>query len=525
MMNQELSRLARLVALGLTIACLLAVSGCDGSKPDENAAAPAALAPAQAAPATDGAVRTLFELPDFELVDQSGSPYGSANLDGRVWIADFIFTRCQTTCPLITTQMAQLQTSLRSLPGGDDVRLVSFSVDPEHDTPPVLSAYAKKYGADPRRWRFLTGSRDQIWQLSKDGFKLPVGDDAGNVDMPIFHSLNLVLVDRAGRVRGVYDSTSEDDRDKLKRDVEAVAGEAPSASSVSAGGARQVAFPPDALDPPWLEPRRRAQLATAGSFDVFNGFRFVDRAPTSGITFEHEATDDSGVAYQANHYDHGNGILAGDVDGDGKEDLFFLTQLGSNELWKSNGDGTFRRLPAPALELADKVSVSGAFGDVDNDGDLDVYVTTVRQGNHMFENDGRGGFTDITAASGLEFTAHSSAAVFFDYDRDGLLDLFVCNVGVYTKEERGRGGYFIGLGDAFAGHLKPDERNEPSVLYRNQGGNRFTDVTKATGLVDESWNGEATPLDVNEDGFIDLYLANMQGNDEYYENVAGQSVS
>jgi hypothetical protein len=89
------------------------------------------------------------------------------------------------------------------------------------------------------------------------------------------------------------------------------------------------------------------------------------------------------------------------------------------------------------------------------------------------------------------YVGHSSGAVFFDYDRDGRLDLFVSNVGRYTTDQKGRGGYYVGLNDAFSGHLYPD-RAESSILYRNLGGNRFRDVSKSTGLVDWSWTGDAT---------------------------------
>jgi hypothetical protein len=114
--------------------------------------------------------------------------------------------------------------------------------------------------------------------------------------------------------------------------------------------------------------------------------------------------------------------------------------------------------------------------------------------------------------------------VFFDYDRDGLLDLYLCNVGVYTTDQLGPGGYYVGVLDAFGGHLKP-ERTERSILYRNLGGRRFQDVTEEVGLVDDAWTGDASPMDLNEDGFPDLYVLNMQGHDQYYENAGGTRFS
>ena len=125
-----------------------------------------------------------------------------------------------------------------------------------------------------------------------------------------------------------------------------------------------------------------------------------------------------------------------------------------------------------------KVGVSASFADIDNDGDADLYVTTVRGGNRLFENDGRGRFRDISAASGLAYSGHSSSAVFFDYNRDGRLDLFLVNVGRYTTNTIAGDGYkyYVAFEDAFSGHLKP-ERAERSILYRNEGGNRFVDVS------------------------------------------------
>ena len=272
----------------------------------------------------------------------------------------------------------------------------------------------------------------------------------------------------------------------------------------------------------FLERRAQAQEATRASFQVPTGFRFEDRVAASGITFRHESVDDSSKYWKPVHYDHGNGVLAADVDGDTHIDLYFLTQLGRNELWRNLGDGTFEDVTDRAgVALADRIGVTGAFADIDNDGDQDLFVTTVRNGNVLFENDGKGVFRDISESAGVDYSGHSSGAVFFDYDRDGLLDLFVTNVGRYTFDEKGRGGAYVGMGDAFEGHLYP-ERTEPSILYRNRGGNRFEDVSRTTGLVDTSWSGDATITDLNRDGYPDLYVLNMQGDDHYYENQGGK---
>jgi len=274
--------------------------------------------------------------------------------------------------------------------------------------------------------------------------------------------------------------------------------------------------------PAWLAERARQEAELAARSAVLHDFRFTDRAEASGITFENRVVDDAGQSYKLAHYDHGNGLCAADVDGDGLPDLYFVTQLGTNELWKNVGHGRFVDVTAQAgLAMPEAIAVACAFADIDNDGDPDLFVTTVRHGNRLFENLGHGTFRDITAQAGVGYTGHSSGAVFSDYDGDGLLDLFVTNVGVYTGNARGRGGYYVALQDAFSGHLHP-EHAEASILYHNLGGNRFKDVSREVGLVDESWSGDATAVDLNDDGFRDLYVIDMQGGNHIWLNEGGK---
>jgi len=285
---------------------------------------------------------------------------------------------------------------------------------------------------------------------------------------------------------------------------------------------RKLYQPEDVNEPVWLAGRQSAQLRSADDLSAFHGFRFEDDLLRSGITFRNEVTEDSKRHYKAVHYDHGNGVAIADVDGDEKLDIYFTSQTGPNGLFRNLGDGKFEDVTARAgVALDERISVAASFGDIDNDGDPDLYVTTVRQGNVLFENDGSGRFTDIARTSGTDYSGHSSGANFFDYDRDGLLDLFVSNVGVYTTDEVGPDGYYVGVLDAFAGHQLP-ERSEPSILFKNLGSGRFEDVTDAMGLADDTWNGDAAVADFNEDGWPDLYLLNMQGHDAYYENAAGE---
>lgn len=280
--------------------------------------------------------------------------------------------------------------------------------------------------------------------------------------------------------------------------------------------------PPNDIGATTLESRKQAQMQTVDQFKVFYNFQFTDRRTESGITFLHRMVDDAGKHYMQIHYDHGNGISVADIDGDDLLDIYFVNQLGSNELWRNLGKGKFENITQQAgVAMENRISVTASFGDIDNDGDQDLFVTTVRKGNSLFENDGKGRFKDVTKAKGVDYSGHSSAAVFVDYDLDGWLDLFLTNVGKYTTDRQGRGGYYVGIKDGFHGHLKP-ELDEPNILYKNDGGKRFLDVSKAAGIQDRIWSGDASFADLNKDGYPDLYVVNMQGDDRYYENVKGQ---
>ncbi|HEY6225557.1 MAG TPA: VCBS repeat-containing protein, partial [Verrucomicrobiae bacterium] len=216
--------------------------------------------------------------------------------------------------------------------------------------------------------------------------------------------------------------------------------------------------------PKWLEDRRKSQLNDAKQIRAFHDFQFTDRWSESQIGFQHHAVEDANKHYKAVHYDHGCGVAVADVDGDGRLDIFFVSQLGGCELWRNLGGGKFENITQTAgVGLVGRVGVAAAFADIDNDGDPDLFVTTVRGGNALFENDGHGKFHDITQEAGVGYVGHSSGIVFFDFDNDGLLDLYVCNVGRYTTETKGTGGYYVAFKDAFKGHLFPD-RYEPGLL-------------------------------------------------------------
>jgi len=145
----------------------------------------------------------LFQVPDFALQDQDGQPFTLASMRGKVWVAGFIFTTCPSVCPKISRAMLDLQR--RYARNGVEVELVSFTVDPENDTPAVLQRYAEHLGADQDHWRFVTGDRAAMEALVVAGFKTAMDRRDGPVDMyDIAHSEKLVLIDPEGGIRGFY---------------------------------------------------------------------------------------------------------------------------------------------------------------------------------------------------------------------------------------------------------------------------------------------------------------------------------
>jgi hypothetical protein len=267
--------------------------------------------------------------------------------------------------------------------------------------------------------------------------------------------------------------------------------------------------------------RQRRQLSNATTQKAFHDFRFTDRTAESGITFHSRAVDDVGKYNKPIHYDHGCGIAVADIDGDGLTDVYFVSQLGGNELWRNLGGGKFENITASAgVGLNDRICVTASFADIDNDGDPDLFVTTVRGGNVLFENLGGGKLRDISHEAGLDYIGHSSGALFFDFDNDGLLDLFVCNVGKYTTDQRGAGGYYRGIQKGFYSHLNP-KLSEQSLLYKNLGHRKFQLMPPEI-LSHTAWSGDASFSDVNGDGFPDLYVLNMQGDDHFYLNQGGK---
>ena len=152
----------------------------------------------------------LGTVPDFRLIDSRGHPFVGSSLRGNVWEADFIYTNCPGPCPRMTSIMHQVE---QKVARDEDVRLVSFSVDPDRDTPPVLAEYAHHFGGPTPHWFFLTGDRATIHTLARDVFK--VGDLIGVMD----HSTHFILVDKRSHIRGYYSTFDQNGVPKLLDDL------------------------------------------------------------------------------------------------------------------------------------------------------------------------------------------------------------------------------------------------------------------------------------------------------------------
>ncbi len=161
----------------------------------------------------------LGPAPSFSLTAQTGRPFASQELEGQVWVASFVFSSCTNSCPMLAAQMKRLQASL---PKQGPYRLVSVSVDPERDTPQRLARYARDLGIEDERWVFLTGKKAEIRKMVVEGFKL-AAEPGVERDKDILHSSKLVLVDKAGRIRGYYDGLLSESAEQIRGAAELLA--------------------------------------------------------------------------------------------------------------------------------------------------------------------------------------------------------------------------------------------------------------------------------------------------------------
>lgn len=155
-------------------------------------------------------------IPEFQMTDSLGHAFDSKQLKGKVWVVDFIYTTCPGPCPRMTSEMHRVQQQLK---GDPDVRMISISVDPAHDTPPVLDAFAHRFGGPNDQWFFLTGTPATVHLLAHDVFK--VGDVISQMD----HSTKFMLVDKRGNLRGYYSSLDAGDIPGMLQDIAALSQE------------------------------------------------------------------------------------------------------------------------------------------------------------------------------------------------------------------------------------------------------------------------------------------------------------
>jgi hypothetical protein len=254
------------------------------------------------------------------------------------------------------------------------------------------------------------------------------------------------------------------------------------------------------------------------------GFR--DFTAEAGIAFHMNfIEEEQGEHFKVNLYDHGCGVAIGDYNGDGFDDVYFINQLGKNALYRNKGDGTFEDVTDEAgVGLGDRICVAAAWGDYDNSGHQSLFVTSTRGGNVLFKNVGNGKFKDVTKETGVAHIGHSQTAVFFDYDNDGYLDLFVTNSAGWTlKDQDAKAHYYPGTTLFWDLPKSPKEYN---ILYHNvpvdpndpSKGRRFVDVTDEAGLRGKGWGGDVAVFDFNEDGYLDILVTNMFGASQLYRN-------
>ncbi len=262
-------------------------------------------------------------------------------------------------------------------------------------------------------------------------------------------------------------------------------------------------------------------LAEAGG-TTSSGFRFADVTSSAGISFQHNSGAYGGKLLPETL---GSGCAFIDYDQDGWQDILFINgmdwpghkrQRSTLRLYRNNRDGTFRDVTAHAGLDIEMYGMGVAVGDYDNDGFPDILVTCVGQ-NRLFHNTGKGTFADVTDRSGLgKRSAFSTSALWFDYDRDGLLDLFVCNYVKWSPER----DVFCSLDGRHKSYCTPEAyRGDTCWLFHNRGNGTFEDVTARSGIFDSSSKSLGVAmLDDDGDGWIDILVANDTQPNKMYRN-------
>lgn len=273
---------------------------------------------------------------------------------------------------------------------------------------------------------------------------------------------------------------------------------------------------------------RLAAAASTGSSNV----RFTDVTASAGVTFRH--VHGGGGPHPRRYYIEtmGSGVAFFDYDGDGWTDLYFVNgqhtadsvgTLAHNELYRNLSDGRFTETAAEAGVADTGYGMGVTVGDVDNDGDADLYITNYGP-NSLYLNRGDGGFDDGTEIAGVGDPGWGVGCAFLDYDNDGDLDLYVANYLEYSLADADRKlRPYLARGQAPAtlmGYPHPDNfPGQADVLYRNDGDGRFTDVTRAAGVYNPSGKGMGMVCgDYDDDGDVDVFVANDQTPNFLFQN-------
>jgi hypothetical protein len=265
---------------------------------------------------------------------------------------------------------------------------------------------------------------------------------------------------------------------------------------------KELILVPEIKHPPWGEDRKREKEAL---LRIYSPPLFTDVTQASGIDFLHKSnakTENTQLSGEGKPKFAGGGLAVGDVDGDGWMDVYLVSGR-DNKLYKGLGDGKFRDVTVEAGVADASEGRSALFADVDNDGDLDLFLANVFGASRLWENDGRGHFTDVTASGVAASPPVPGMSFFFDYDRDGDLDLFVSGYGPWDRKINptlgGRNGY-------------------ANKLFENRGGLKFADVSERAGVADTGWAQAAAAFDFDRDGDEDFYISNDFGSNSLFEN-------
>ncbi|UCF81365.1 MAG: CRTAC1 family protein [Acidobacteriota bacterium] len=261
--------------------------------------------------------------------------------------------------------------------------------------------------------------------------------------------------------------------------------------------------PPEVMEPSWGEDRKREKEAL---LRIYSPPLFTDVTKASGIDFRHEShskTEDTQLTGDGKPKYSGGGLAVGDVDGDGRMDVYLVSGR-DNKLYKNNGDGTFRDITKKAGVADSSEGRAALFADIDNDGDLDLFLANVFGASRLWKNDGDGHFTDVAEGSGIKPPSVPGSAFFFDYDKDGDLDLYVAGYGPWDR------GTMPTLGA---------RNGYPNKLFENRGNWKFADVTEKAGVGDVGWGHAAAAFDFDRDGDEDIYVANDFGANVLIKNL------